>query len=300
MPKVSVIIPVFNGERFICHAIESVLAQTYKDFELIVVDDGSQDQTAQRIKQYGDQIIYLYQSNSGQAKAKNLGCAHAQGEYLAFLDSDDRWYPNKLEVQVQVMDNNLQVGLIYSDVDLIDEEGNLLEKSYLKRRTKKKKRLPETAIGKHLFPYPSTVLLRKRLFEKAGGFNPTFYQNAEDFPLWARIYKLSELIQAPDPLSQRRTHPNQASRSRDRTKEVIHMLNDLWSLCADEPDKHVSLLRQYGRTWSREGQRLISEGNPELGRKYLKYSFHYYPFYFRNYIRMIRSYCLSGKAKNKR
>lgn len=300
MPKVSVIIPVFNGERFICHAIESVLAQTYKDFELIVVDDGSQDQTAQRIKQYGDQIIYLYQSNSGQAKAKNLGCAHSQGEYLAFLDSDDRWYSNKLDDQVQVLDNNLQAGLIYSDVDLIDEEGNFLEKGYLTRRSKKNRRLPETAIGKHLFPFPSTVLLRRKLFEEAGGFNPSFYQNAEDFPLWARIYKLSDLIQVPHPLTQRRTHRNQASRSRDRTKEVIHMLNDLWNLFADEPDKHASLLRQYGRTWSREGQRMISEGNPGLGRKYLKFSFHYYPFYFRNYIRMIRSYWVRDKEKNKR
>ena len=291
MPKVSVIIPVFNGERFVGDAIESVLAQTYRDFELIVVDDGSEDQTAQKIKQYGDKLAYLYQPNSGQARAKNLGCSHAQGLYLAFLDSDDRWYSNKLEVQVELMEKNPQAGLIYSDVDLIDEGGKLLEKGYLTGRwSKKKRRLRGSVIGKHLFPYPSTVFLRKDVFEKAGGFDPSFYQNAEDFPLWARIYKLSEFIQVPYPLTQRRIHQKQASRGMDRTKEVIHMLNDLWNLFRDEPAKQVSLLRQYARTWSREGQRLIRKGNPKLGREYLGLSFRYYPFYLRNYIRIIRSY----------
>ncbi len=106
MPKVSVIIPVYNGERFICDAIESVLAQTYKDFELIVVDDGSQDQTDQRIKGYGHRLTYLYLPNSGQARARNLGHTHSSGEYLAFLDADDRGYPKTLEVEVRAMDEN--------------------------------------------------------------------------------------------------------------------------------------------------------------------------------------------------
>ena len=106
MPKVSVIIPVYNGERFICDAIESVLAQTYKDFELIVVDDGSQDQTDQKIKGYGYRLTYLYLPNSGQARARNLGHTHSSGEYLAFLDADDRGYPKMLEVEVRAMDEN--------------------------------------------------------------------------------------------------------------------------------------------------------------------------------------------------
>jgi len=300
MPKVSVIIPVFNGERFVGDAIESVLAQTYRDFELIVVDDGSTDQTAQKIKQYGDKLTYLYQPNSGGANAQNLGATHAQGEYLAFLDSDDRWYSNKLEVQVEAMDTNPQAGLIYSDVDLIDEEGNLLEKGYLTRRSKKKERLPESTIGNHLFPYPSTVLLRKDVFEKAGRFDPSFYQNAYDFLLWAKVYKVSEFIQAPHPLTQRRIRRDQASRSKGRTKEVIHMLNELWNLFANEPEGQVSHLRQYARTWSREGQHLIREGNIDQGRKYLLLSFKYYPFYFRNYIRLLRSYIFMPRTKSTR
>ena len=293
MAKVSVVIPTYNCERFVGEAIESVLAQTYNDFELIVVDDGSEDKTADKIEQYKGKLTYLYQPNCGQAKAKNLGCAHAFGEYRAFLDSDDRWYPNKLELQVEALDKNPQAGLVYSDVDLIDEEGNLLEKAHLLRRSKKSKRLPESFIGNHMFPFPSTVLLRKDIFEKAGGFDPSFYQNAEDFLLWARIYRVSEFIRAPQPLTQRRVHRDQASRSKGRTKEVIHMMNELWNLFSNEPQIQVSLLRQYGRTLSREGQHLIREGNIDQGRKYLLLSFQYYPFYLRNYARLLRSHALS-------
>ena len=157
MPKVSVIIPVYNGERFICDAIESVLAQTYKDFELIVMDDGSQDQTNQRIKGYGHRLTYLYLPNSGQARARNLGHTHSSGEYLAFLDSDDRWYPKMLEVEVRAMDENPQAGLVYSDVGIIDEEGKLLQERYLAQRAKRKKPI-DSIIGYHWIPFPSASL----------------------------------------------------------------------------------------------------------------------------------------------
>ena len=181
MPKVSVIIPVFNSELFICDAIESVLKQTYQDFELIVVDDGSQDQTAQRIRQYSDKLTYLYQPNSGVAKARNLGHSHSCGEYLAFLDSDDRWYPNLLEIEVRAMDENPQAGLVYSDVDLIGEDGELLQEQYLARRAKRKKPT-HSIIGTHWIPFPSASLKRRDTFEKAGCFDVSFYQGGGRCP----------------------------------------------------------------------------------------------------------------------
>lgn len=157
MPKVSVIIPVFNGNRFICDAIVSVLGQIYRDFELIVVDDGSQDQTAQRVKDYGDRLTDLYQPNSGQARARNLGHTHSSGEYLAFLDADDRWYPKMLEIEVRAMNENPEVGLMYSDVDIIDEEGKLLQEHYLANRAQRKKPI-DSIIGYHWIPFPSASL----------------------------------------------------------------------------------------------------------------------------------------------
>ena len=299
MPKVSAIICVFNGERFICDAIESVLAQTYRDFELIVVDDGSQDETAQRVKQYGDRLIYLYQPNSGQAKARNLGYGHSRGDYLAFLDSDDRWYPQMLEIEVQALDANPQVGLVYSDVDLIDEGGKLLQQHYLTRRAQKKK--PSySIIGHHSIPFPSASLKRRHIFEKAGCFDVSFYQGGEDLLLWAKMYRLADFLWIPQSLAQRRMHQSQVSHARKRRLEADLMAyNKLWTLFADEPDRQADLLVTYARIWSREGQRLVREGNIQSGRECFRRSFHYYPFYFRNYIRLIRSYFYLPPAATK-
>jgi glycosyltransferase involved in cell wall biosynthesis len=290
MPKVSVIIPAFNSERFIGDAIESVLGQTYKDFELIVVDDGSQDQTAQRVRQYGEQLTYLYQSNSGVAKARNLGHTHSGGEYLAFLDSDDRWYPRMLEVEVKAMDENPQAGLVYSDVDIIDEEGKLLQERYLAQRARRKKPI-DSIIGYHWIPFPSASLKRRNIFEKAGCFDVSFYQGGEDVLLWAKMYRLADFLRVPQSLAQRRTQHRQISHAKERRFQADLMaFNKLWTLCADEPDQQADLLITCARIWSREGQRMLKEGNLRLGREYLRRSFRYYPFYFRNYIRLIRSY----------
>src|SRR5438552_12366709 len=91
MPRVSVIIPVFNGERYIRQTIESVLAQTYQDFELLVIDDGSTDGTAEAVKEYEKNLRYVRQGNGGASKARNQGIRLSQGEYLAFQDADDLW-----------------------------------------------------------------------------------------------------------------------------------------------------------------------------------------------------------------
>ncbi len=302
MPKVSVIIPAFNSERFIGDAIESVLAQTYRDFELIVVDDGSQDQTAQRIKQYGDQIIYLYQSNSGVAKARNLGHTHSSGEYLAFLDSDDRWYPRMLEVEVRAMNENPEAGLVYSDVDIIDEEGKLLQEHYLANRAQRKKPI-DSIIGYHWIPFPSASLKRRDIFEKAGCFDVSFYQGGEDVLLWAKMYRLADFLRVPQSLAQRRTQQHQISHTKERRFQAdIIASNKLWTFFADEPDRQADLLVTYARIWSREGQRLVMEGNLASGRECFRWSFRFYPFYFRNYIRLVRSYFYrsSSGAKTKR
>ncbi len=104
MPKVSVIIPTFNCAVYLPQAIESVLGQTWQDFELIVVDDGSTDDTCQVLAPYQNRLVYLYQENQGESSARNKGIQVAQGEYLAFLDSDDLWLATKLERQITVLE----------------------------------------------------------------------------------------------------------------------------------------------------------------------------------------------------
>ncbi len=100
MPKISVVLPVFNGAQFIGNAIQSVLKQSVRDFEVIVVDDGSTDGTEKVVRQYSDGIRYHFQGNQGAGVARNIGVSLAQGEWIAFLDADDTWYPDKLKIQL--------------------------------------------------------------------------------------------------------------------------------------------------------------------------------------------------------
>jgi glycosyltransferase involved in cell wall biosynthesis len=124
MPKVSVIIPVYNVEKFIAATVFSVLAQTYTDFEILIIDDESPDRSVQICQQFADtRIKIIHQKNRGLAGARNSGIRHAQGEYLAFLDGDDLWLPEKLEQHVIHLDNSPTVGVSFSCSAFIDEAG---------------------------------------------------------------------------------------------------------------------------------------------------------------------------------
>ena len=114
MVKVSVIIPAYNGDRYLGSAIESVLAQTYRDYEIIVVDDGSTDNTAQVAQQYKNDVRYLSQTNQGVAASRNFGLAAALGDYIAFLDQDDLFLPYKLASQVELLDRDANLGMVNS------------------------------------------------------------------------------------------------------------------------------------------------------------------------------------------
>ncbi len=128
MIKVSVIIPTYNYAKFIPEAIRSVLDQTFCDFELIIVDDGSTDETREVIKPYLDdaRVKYVYQENKGLSSARNLGITTSRGEYIAFLDADDLWMPEKLQKQVPLLESNHKVALIYSMAEQINHEGKAM------------------------------------------------------------------------------------------------------------------------------------------------------------------------------
>ena len=124
MSLVSVIIPVYNGDRYIEEAIDSILMQTYPDWEIIIVDDGSTDNTPNIIEKYGDYLKYFRQANQGVAASRNLGLSKARGEYIAFLDQDDVFLPHKLETQVNVLVENPGLGMVNSGWEIIDRNGN--------------------------------------------------------------------------------------------------------------------------------------------------------------------------------
>lgn len=126
MPHISIIIPTYNGERFIAKALESVLNQTYQDYEIIVIDDGSEDHTRQVLQSYLPQIRYFEQENQGVAAARNRGLELAQGELIAFLDQDDVLLPDKLALQVACFEHQPEVGIVHSGWRLVNVDGQAL------------------------------------------------------------------------------------------------------------------------------------------------------------------------------
>ena len=163
---VSVIIPVYNGERYLDQTLDSVLRQDYQPIEIIVVDDGSTDRTAEIVRSY-QTILYIYQNNQGPSAARNTGITAAQGEFVAFLDADDMWTPQKLRLQVAYLTQHLEVGFVYAHRRMIIEEG--VEPPHWYRE----KDSPGLFAG--------TLVARKKIFEKVGLFNPEyrFGENAE-------------------------------------------------------------------------------------------------------------------------
>lgn len=186
-PRVSVIIPTYNAGQTICQAIDSVLRQTYTDYEIVVVDDGSTDDTKARLERYGNAIRYIYQENKERSAARNNGIRHARGEYIAFLDADDFWTPEKLAKQVTFLNQHQELGVVFSWARAVGPSGNTL-------RTMGTQFPLEGAEGMDMFPYlvmgtspPAlTVIARRACIEEAGMFDEQVSQ-IEDWDLWLRI-----------------------------------------------------------------------------------------------------------------
>ena len=297
MPKVSVIIPLYNGESYIREAIQSVFSQTFQDFEVVVIDDGSTDRGKEIILGMQGPIGYFYQQNSGVTTARNQGFLNSSGDFIAFLDQDDRWYPEKLEIQARLLNQQPEIGIVYSDIDLIDEAGHVLERKHLTNQTQPagKKDAVFSAIRAEYpdpHPFPSTVMMRREIFATAGMFDPAFKKNCyEDKELWFRIVKkkLGQFFFIPEPLVQRRCHPFQGERNQEARDENWDIY---WRKVSEHLDDRVKagLNRKIARILSREGHDLITKGDFERGRMYLKKSFRYEVFSWKNFSRLIRSY----------
>jgi glycosyltransferase involved in cell wall biosynthesis len=183
MPKVSVIIPAYNRLPMLKEAIHSVVKQDFEDFELIVVDDGSTDGTAEEIKKFGGRVKLLqHPENRGVSAARNKGILHAKGKYVAFLDSDDQWMKGKLKIQVTFLDDNPHYPLCYTDEIWIrrGKRVNPMVKHAKYSGWIFEKCLPLCIIS------PSSVMMRKTLFSKVGLFDEAL-PVCEDYDFWLRI-----------------------------------------------------------------------------------------------------------------
>jgi glycosyltransferase involved in cell wall biosynthesis len=216
MPHVSVIIPAYNAEAFIVDTVNSVLNQTFQDLEIIVVDDGSKDGTVAALAQFGGHVRVHQQANGGVARARNTGVSLATGTWIAFLDADDLWMPQKLERQLSIA----SAPMSFTDRLNIGARGDLPELQSLST----------PMCGGDLFVplmregnfiTNTSVMIKRELFEKLGGFY-TGLNGTEDWDLWIRVAERNEIGFVPEPLVKYRFHEasisrNYARMNRERT-----------------------------------------------------------------------------------
>lgn len=218
MARVSVILPVYNGRRFLAGAVRSVMEQTLPPCELIVVDDGSTDDSLAELESLPPvpfPVRVLRQANAGQSAARNLAARQAEGEYLAFLDQDDRWYPQHLERLVEPLVADPAAGWSYSDFDEMDLDGNLVTRAFLHTQgVRHPKRTIFECVAADLMVLPSASVVRRAAFEQANGFDEAL-SGYEDDDLFVRFFRLGwEHVFVDRPLVRFRIHTNGSSASR--------------------------------------------------------------------------------------
>ncbi len=216
-PLVSVIIPTYNCSRYICAAVDSVLAQTYKNKEVIVVDDGSTDDTKEVLQRYGSEIRYHFQSNSGPSAARNTGIKLATGDMISFLDADDVWLPKKLELQVNLMNQHGDVGLVACSANMTDASGENVTESLIFKNYSNRQALLHDMMSMSLLLGTPNVLIKRECFDKVGLFDESLY-GAEDWKMWMNIAKNYDIKFIEEPLVRVRNHANRISNDTELMK----------------------------------------------------------------------------------
>ena len=250
--KVSVIIPTFNSGAYLNEAINSVLNQTYSPIEIIVVNDGSTDSTDNILREYLNDIKYLSQENLGPASARNLGIKHAKGEYIAFLDADDIWLPEKIEKQVDIFRKNPGTALVYSRfINFDDESGNDMgifpDKVYSGFIFDKL--LLKTTI------LLSTAIVKSSVLFAVGGFNENLF-TAEDTNLYLRIAKMHDISGMEQVLVKRRKHRSNLS---DRFNIPVGTLTNLDTIVSLYPETSPALYPPMKQAYFLKGKALIAD-----------------------------------------
>ena len=219
-PRASIIVPSFNKAEYTMKTVRSLLAQTYKNYEIIVVDDGSSDDTLQLLSIFDRKISLIEANHGGASSARNLGILHSEGEYIAFVDCDDEWYPHMLSKSIEFLENDPDLGFVFSNVDYIDCEGRIIGRHKVKKYSGNiyHKLILENFICN------SSVVVRRSCLERVGYFDESIFVPA-DWDLWLRLARVYKAGYLKETLVKYRTHQSYILVNVDQThRESMEVL----------------------------------------------------------------------------
>lgn len=259
-PTVSVIIPCFNAPETLQETIESVLRQTYSEVELVAIDDGSTDDTLERLRAFDDSrlTVLANEENRGIPATRNEGLQHAEGRYVCFLDQDDLWFSRKLEVQLEKITNNSDIGVVYSSFYTIDESGRPFALRVSEPATDSRQ---DAALGCYhsavVFPN-TTKLYRKECFDAVGALDESLY-GSDDHDLDIRILSETDYVyeHIDTPLALKRQIGDNAGQNYER------MLGDELTLA----EKHANRFANPGKELSKKKSRILAHRGIERARR---------------------------------
>lgn len=243
---VSVVIPAYNGRRYIREAIGSVMAQSYRPLEILVVDDGSLEDMADAAEGFGNMVRYLRKKNGGTASARNVGVREARGEFIALLDQDDLWLPHKLERQIPRFAEDPKIGLVVAWMEIFNAATGEAKGSYR----------PPEELGVHemlgyCLPPVQTMVFRRSVLEELRGFDESL-RGTDDWDINIRVAREYRVVTVPEILARGRMHPSQ--QGGDGTQMYVNSMRVLkkhesvhadCTLCREAVHKSRKLVREY-------------------------------------------------------
>ncbi len=273
MPKVSIIIPAYNAMRYLPKTLDSVLQQTHRDFEVLIINDGSSDAIIEWVSKITDTRVQLItQSNQGVSAARNTGIALAQGEYIAFLDADDLWEPTHLEKQVSYLDNNPKIGVVYTWTQLIDECDRPTGRIFASHASGM---IWQELLENDVISTGSSAMVRRNCLDTVGGFD-TELAHAEDLELWLRIARQHQIGVIKEPLTMYRQHPHNTTKNREKMLHGLRMVFE--KAFATAP---IEILHQrnsaYASLFLGFAWLAIDDGNTTQAAQYRKQAYLHHP-----------------------
>jgi glycosyltransferase involved in cell wall biosynthesis len=281
MALVSICIPTYNRKDYLKETLESVFAQTYKDHEIVIVDDGSTDGTGEMIRQIDLPIRYYWQENAGDAAARNKLIELAQAKYITFIDSDDLLMPNALEQMMEVISREKEDVVIYGTYLRIDQNGNIYGRC--------RRRLHSGYVTKYLFQdifiHSCGSMFPKHILDADTAFDTTL-KVCSDYDLWLRLSMRYEFVALADPVFKRRRHSsNLSARSfKSRLTELNVLERFYYEKGGDRVIPRRLAMRRLSKEAYRVGKSALAEGNLKAVQKYfeksLQYSFNLKSMFF--------------------